>query len=345
MRLWSYQALAHGSDTVLFFQLRASRGASEKYHGAVINHASRSDTRVFQEVAALGAELPLLADVVGAKTRSKVALILDWNSWWAIEISDGPSRHVSYVQTAIAWYAALQRLDVDVDVVPVDADLSAYDVVLAPLLHMVPDELAGRLKGFVAGGGKFVTGVLSGRVDVDDNAFLMDVPGPLARVLGIRVDETDAQEPSVVNPVQLDGVTVEGSLVFDLVIPEYAEVVGTYTSDFYAGTAAVTRHRFGAGHSWYIGTMLDAAGLDSVLGTVIEEAGLTGSYARIDGVEATRRYKDGQRYLFLLNHGDREVRVAADMTGTDLLTGVRVEAGEKLVLPATGVVVLRSDDV
>jgi hypothetical protein len=87
------------------------------------------------------------------------------------------------------------------------------------------------------------------------------------------------------------------------------------------------------------------AGLDAVLGSVVDEAGLTGSYARIDGVEATRRYKDGQRYLFLLNHGDREVRVAADVTGTELLTGVRVEAGEKLVLPATGVVVLRSDDV
>ncbi|MEU4607654.1 beta-galactosidase [Kribbella sp. NPDC023972] len=345
MRLWSYQALAHGSDTVLFFQLRASRGASEKYHGAVINHASRSDTRVFQEVAALGAELPRLAPLVGAETRSKVALMLDWNSWWAVEISDGPSRHVSYVRTAIAWYAAVQRLDVDVDVVPVDADISSYDVVLAPLLHMVPDGLGERLEEFVSQGGTLVTGVLSGRVDVDDNAFLTDIPGPLARVLGVRVDETDAQDPSVVNPVQLDGVTAEGSLVFDLIIPEGAEVVGTYTADFYAGTAAVTRHRFGAGQAWYLGTMLDAGGLDAVLGSVVDEAGLTGSYARIDGVEARRRYKDGQRYLFLLNHGDREVRVAADMTGTDLITGAQVEAGAKLVLPATGVVVLRSDDV
>jgi beta-galactosidase len=345
MRLWSYQALAHGSDTVLFFQLRASRGASEKYHGAVINHASRSDTRVFKEVAELGAELPRLASVVGAETRSKVALMIDWNSWWAVEISDGPSRHVSYVQTAIAWYTALQRLDVDIDVISVDANIYAYDVILAPMLHLVPDRLAESMKGFVAGGGKFVTGVLSGRVDVDDNAFLTDVPGPLGRFLGIRVDETDAQPPSVVNPVQLDGVTADGSLVFDLVIPEYAEVIGTYTSDFYAGTAAVTRHRFGAGHSWYIGTMLDPVGLDAVLGAVIDEAGLTGSYARIDGVEAARRYKDGQRYLFLLNHGDQEVRVTADKAGTELITGAQVEAGEKLVLPATGVVVLRSDDV
>lgn len=345
MRLWSYQALAHGSDTVLFFQLRASRGASEKYHGAVINHASRSDTRVFTEVAELGAELPRLAGVVGAQTRSKVALMLDWNSWWAIDISDGPSRYVSYVRTAIDWYSAVQRLDVDVDVVPVSADVSSYDVVLAPLLHMIPDGLAERLEAFVSQGGTLVTGVLSGRVDVCDNAFLMDVPGPLARVLGVRVDETDAREPSVVNPVQIGGATVEGSLVFDLVIPQGAEVVGTYTEDFYAGTAAVTRNAFGAGRAWYVGTSLDATGLDAVLGEVVEAAGLTGPYARIDGVEATRRYKDGQRYLFLLNHSDREVRVAADKTGTELLTGERFEAGEKLVLPATGVVVLRSDDV
>jgi beta-galactosidase len=61
------------------------------------------------------------------------------------------------------------------------------------------------------------------------------VPGPLAAVLGIRIDETDAREPSAVNPVALDGVTVGGSLVFDLVIPAGASVVGTYTEDFYAG--------------------------------------------------------------------------------------------------------------
>jgi beta-galactosidase len=124
------------------------------------------------------------------------------------------------------------------------------------------------------------------------------VPGPLAAVLGIRIDETDAREPSAVNPVALDGVTVGGSLVFDLVISGRRLRRGHVHRGLLCGrTAAVTRNGSGAGHAWYVGTQLDALGLDAVLGAVVEEAGLTGSYARIDGVEATRRYKDGQRYL------------------------------------------------
>ena len=44
----SLQAVAHGSDSVLYFQLRQSQGASEKFHGAVIDHYSGDDTRVFR---------------------------------------------------------------------------------------------------------------------------------------------------------------------------------------------------------------------------------------------------------------------------------------------------------
>jgi beta-galactosidase len=346
MRLWSYQALAHGSDTVLFFQMRASRGASEKYHGAVINHAARSDTRVFTEVSELGAELPRLTEIVGATTRSRIAMMLDWNSWWAVELSDGPSRHVSYLRTVIAWYTALQRLDVDVDVVPVDADLTAYDVLLAPLLHIIPEGLGDRVEGFVEAGGTLVTGVLSGRVDVNDNAFLADVPGPLAKVLGIRVDETDAQSPEVVNPIRLHeslgGGTASSSRVFDLVIPQGAEVLGTYTEDFYAQSPAITRNSFGSGTAWYVGAELEQDGLDAVLGAAVGSR--TGAYAGIDGLEASRRWQGGTRYLFLLNHGDQEIRVPADRAGTDLITGAQIEAGTKVALPPAGVVVLRSEE-
>ena len=62
MKLWSYQAVAHGADTVLFFQLRRSVGACEKYHGAVIEHVGHEHTRVFRECAELGSELQNLSD-------------------------------------------------------------------------------------------------------------------------------------------------------------------------------------------------------------------------------------------------------------------------------------------
>jgi beta-galactosidase len=348
MRLWSWQAVAHGADAVLFFQMRHSRGACEKYHGAVLNHAGRTDTRPFREVEALGREIEGLgAATLGARTPARVAVLFDWDSWWALEISDGPNRNLKYQRTLVEYHRSLWEAGAQVDVVPVTADLSRYDVVVAPLLHMVKGDLAERLEAVAERGGTVVTTVMSGRVDENDNAFLADVPGPLGRLLGVLVDETDAQAPEVRNPVRLvdpDGVGVDvvsaSHTVFDLVLPQGAETVGTYGADFYAGTAAVTRNRFGAGEAWYLGTCLDSEGLDWVMRRVLARHDLVGPYADVAGLEHAIREVDGRRYDFLLHHGEKAVDVEVHADGTDLLTGRRLTRGQTLTVEPTDVVVL-----
>jgi beta-galactosidase len=349
MRLWSWQAVAHGADAVLFFQMRACRGACEKYHGAVIGHAGRADTRVFQEVAHLGAELDRLGDaVLGARTPARAALLFDWDSWWALDLSDGPSRLVRYQQVVLAYHQALWDAGVDVDVVPVTADLSRYEVVVAPALHMLKGDLPERLAEVAARGGSVVTTFLSGRVDEADNAFLMDVPGPLGPLMGVRVDEWDARDAEFVNPVRLAAgdhqLDVESRLVFEIVIPQGAEVVGTYLADFYAGTPAVTRNVFGAGEGWYVATGLDQAGVSWVIRRVLDRHGLYGPYPDVPDLEtAVRVTPDGARLLFLLNHRSEPVEVPARGAGVDLLTGARVEPGGPISLEPRGVMVLRED--
>ena len=349
MRLWSWQAVAHGADAVLFFQMRASRGASEKYHGAVIGHAGRHDTRVFREVAELGAELELLGGaVLGARTPARVALLFDWDSWWALELSDGPSRSVRYPEIVLAYYRVLWDAGVDVDVVPVTADLSRYEVVVAPALHMIKGDLAGRLEEVAGRGGSVVTTFLSGRVDEDDNAFLADVPGPLGPLMGVRVDEWDARGPGVVNPVRLQAgsssLEVEARLVFELVVPRGADVVGTYQADFYAGTPAVTCNSFGRGRGWYVATDLDRRGVSWVVRQVLARHRLTGRCPDEPGVEAALRVTpDGARLLFLLNHNAEPVEVAAPTGGLDLLSGARVACGRRTRLEPYGVMVVRED--
>ena len=349
MRLWSWQAVAHGADAVLFFQLRASRGACEKYHGAVIGHAGRQDTRVFREVAEFGAELDRLGDaVLGARTPARVALLFDWDSWWALELSDGPSRLVRYQQVVLAYHRALWDAGVDVDVVAVTADLAGYDVVVAPALHMLKGDLPERLEQVAARGGSVLTTFLSGRVDENDNAFLLDVPGPLGPLMGVRIDEWDARGPEVVNPVLLtdgtDQVEVSSRLLFELVIPVGAEVVGSYQADFYAGTPAVTRNAFGDGHGWYVAAGLDQAGVSWVVRQVLTRHELVGPYPDVDDLEtAVRVAPDGTRLLFLLNHRAEAVEVAAHVGGVDLLSGDRIESGQPIRLDPRGVLVLRED--
>ncbi|HWK91796.1 MAG TPA: beta-galactosidase [Luteimicrobium sp.] len=352
MRLWTWQAVAHGADAALFFQMRQSRGACEKYHGAVLDHAGRTDTRAFQEVAGLGAELATLGDaVLGARTPARVALVFDWDSWWAVEMTDGFNRHVSYVHTVLQYYRALWQANVGVDVVPVTADLSGYDVVVAPLLHLLKGDVAARLEDVARRGGSVVSTFYAGRVDEDDNAFLMDAPGPLGALFGLRVDETDSAEPGVANPVTLrsagsaaDGdpeVVSDAGLVFEVVVPQGAQVVGTYGGDFYAGTPAVTRNAFGSGDGWYVATALDDAGVAWVVGQVLDRHGLVGPYADVPDLEVAVRERDGVRTAFLLHHGTEAVEVPAYTSGTDLLTGREVRDGDPLHLKPTDVVVLR----
>ncbi len=368
LRLWSWQAVAHGADAVLYFQMRQSKGACEKYHGAVLDHAGRTDTRAFREVAALGAELEALGDaVLGARTPARVALLFDWDSWWAAEITDGFNRHVKYPAVVLGYYRALWQAGAQVDVVPVTADLSRYDVVVAPALHVVKGDVAARLEDVVARGGSVLASFWSGRVDEDDNAFLADVPGPLAPLLGLRVEETDSAAPGVANPVTLrmpdaggaggseqvdpDPVVSDAELVFEVVVPQGAEVVGTYGAEFYAGTPAVTRHRphgGDGGEAWYVATGLDDTGLAWVVRHLLDRHGLVGPYAAYDDVELAVRERPGadggvERTTFVLNHGLDAVDVPAHAAGVDLLTGRHVAAGEPLHLEPTDVVVLRED--
>lgn len=348
LRAWSWQSVAHGADAVLYFQMRQSKGACEKYHGAVLDHAGRTDTRSFREVAELGREFEAVGDELnGARTPARTALIFDWDSWWLSEITDGFNRYVKYNETVLEYYAALWQANADVDVVASSADLSGYDVVVAPLLHVLKDYIAQRLRAVTARGGTVITNFWSGRADEDGNAFLMDAPGPLAELMGVRVEETDSAHPGESNPVRMDvpeaePVTSEAELVMELLVPEGAEVVGEYQEDFYAGRAAVTRNRTaGGGEAWYIGTGLDQIGVEWVIRRVLERHDLVGPYAEHRDVEMTVREGGGNRYLFLMNHSEQVVTLAAHVPGEDLLTGERIAQGQAIRLDPQGVVVLR----
>lgn len=347
LRLWSWQSVAHGADAVLYFQMRQARGACEKYHGAVLDHSGRTDTRAFREVSELGAEFALVGDAfLGARTPARAALLFDWDSWWAAEITDGLNRTVTYPDVVLTYHRALWEAGVQLDVVPVDAALDGYDVVIAPLLHVIKGDIAQRLQGVTERGGSVVASFLSGRVDQDTNAFLADVPGPLAPLFGVRVEETDSLPADIVNRIVLAGAGMDHSVdshsVFEILVAEEADVIGTYGDDFYAGRAAVTRKSTpGGGSAWYVGTLLDRAGTASVLNAVLAEHGLMGPYANEPELEFAVRVRGNIRTAFLLNHSDRSVTVPVHACGMDLLTGSAYAAGSPVTLGPKDVVVLR----
>lgn len=110
--------MAHGADSVMFFQMRRSIGACEKLHGAIIDHVGTNQTRVYREAQALGKELERIGEeTLGAVTEAEVAVYFDWDNWWAIECSAGPSCELKYKDEVYLYYEALHSLNIPADIV------------------------------------------------------------------------------------------------------------------------------------------------------------------------------------------------------------------------------------
>ncbi|ENH98480.1 beta-galactosidase [Gracilibacillus halophilus YIM-C55.5] len=329
MRLWSYQAIAHGADTVMFFQLRRSRGATEKFHGAVIEHVGHEHTRVFRETAELGKELAVLGNqVVDSRIDAKVAIVFDWENRWAIELSSGPSIALDYVKEIHKYYQAFYERNIPVDMISVEEDLSQYDLVIAPVLYMVKKGHADRLKDFVEKGGTFVTTFFSGIVDEHDLVTLGGYPGELRDLVGIWAEEIDALDPSHFNEMVFDQAygALSGqyrcNILFDLIHAESADVLATYGSDFYQGMPVVTKNQYGKGNAYYIASSPDQAFMNDFVDTICEESSIHGELVSDSGVEVITREKDGEQLLFVMNHNAEDSTFElGEVTFIDQLTG------------------------
>ncbi|AOZ94172.1 beta-galactosidase [Paenibacillus crassostreae] len=328
MRLWSYQAVAHGADTIMFFQMRRSAGACEKYHGAVIEHVGHENTRVFREVAEVGRELQLLGDkTLDSVTESRVGILFDWENWWAVEKSSGPTIALNYVDQVHKYYAALFRRNISTDIISVDSDFSKYDVVIAPVLYMVKPGVAKKLEDFVQAGGTFLTTFFSGIVNENDLVTLGGYPGELRKMLGIWVEEIDALFPDKHNKIVLKNKLgdLQGEyncgLLCDLLHSEGAEVLAEYAQDFYQGMPVLTRNKFGKGEAWYLASDPDDAFVDDLLKSICDSKGILPLLETPAGVEVSRRSKNGQDYLFVMNHNaNEEVFDLGQLQACDLLT-------------------------
>ena len=318
--------VAHGADAVCFFQWRQSRAGAEKYHSAMLPHAG-TDSEVYRSVVQLGETLRRLAPIAGTtRAPARAAILFDWTSWWTSEQDSHPTDRLRYHGEALDWYSAFLALGVRADVLPVARDFSGYDIVVAPVLHVVPAALAERLRSYVDRGGHLVTTYFSGIVDEHDHAWLGGYPGALRDLLGIRIEEfaplTDDEPAELDNGLTgtlwTDGITVTGADV---------EVLASYKD----GAPAITRRTAGTGSAAYVSTRLGPDGLAPVLRDLLERAGVPSELpAELRGrVELAVRGD----FWFLINRTAEPV----DLAG---LTG-EVLHGTPGLLEPRGVAVLR----
>ncbi|MCP2635964.1 beta-galactosidase [Microbacterium sp. HD4P20] len=326
------QSIARGADGIMFFQWRQSRAGSEKFHSAMLPHAG-TRTHTWDAVTELGARLAALPALPPPGRDARVALVFDWENWWAVEERDHPTE-IDYLALMLDWYGAFHERNIQVDMVaPEDVD-NDYALVVAPLLYLLRDEGAASLARFVEAGGTLLAGPFSDVVDAHDQfrsgGFLTQL-GPLLGVrfedfgalagasgggMGVGAQTSSSASTTASVDFSLDGAAHAGRLVAESVHAVDAEVVARFTSGHAAGSPALTRRRHGAGEAWYVATQPLGDGLNAVVGAVVAASGVRPVVAELPtGVEAARRGD----LVTLINHGDQDALIT--MAGTDAETG------------------------
>ena len=313
--LAALQTVAHGADSVLYFQWRASRGAEEKLHGAVIGHDGREDARSFTETAQVGLRLEALAEITAVKREKQAAIVHDWQNKWALEGSCGPrNAGMGYWDELKRHYNALAREGIAVEFVDQNADLTGYGLVVVPMLYLLTDAFAKKLCAFAQNGGTVIVTYWSGVVDESDLCRLGDTPYGLTELLGLRRTEIDGMyDGETRRCMPAAGCTLPAAQASTLcevaVLDEEnpAEPLSLYEEDYFAGHPAVAVHRYGKGRAYYLASRFDEAFYRAFYHDAAKEIGLRPAWpeALPEGVLAVRRGS----FVFVQNCTEQPVTV------------------------------------
>jgi beta-galactosidase len=340
IRSTAYQQLAHGADGQIWFRWRTATAGREQYWHGLLGHDGKPGRR-YREAAQVAREYRgLERALAGTSPRSDVAFIYDYDSLWALRIQPGFADN-GYLAAIRRYYDAFFRAGVNVDVVPPGADLAGYKLVVAPELHVLPDATARKLVAFLEGGGVLLADLRTGVKDETNLVHPRTLPGLLAPALGIEIDEYEAlaavEYPLAARPPLAGRFTAVRYA--DWITPKGAEVVAGYSDWPVKDYAAVTRHAFGKGRGWYVGTVVKEQGFyDQLAKRLLDDSGIKPLLAPPEGVEVAVRDGGGRRLLFVLNHTTAAKTVRVPPGKRELLTGSTTSA--TLELGSLGVAIL-----
>jgi beta-galactosidase len=334
VRLWTYQAVAHGAMGVNYFRWdTADFGAEEYWHG-ILTH-DRAKGLAYDEIAQTVRELKQLGpEVLNSSYPAEVALCTESDSDWALAIQPGHNK-LTYLSRLISWYGCIHASHVGVDVVAPEGDLSRYKAVFAPLLYVVSDKQAANIRAFVKRGGLFVSAFRLGAKDENSQIVRTPLPGLLRDVMGVTVKDYVPlynEKAGVKFSSPLTGADSECLLWADVLQPSSATVLATYTSGRYPGEPAITSNAFGKGKAVYVGADLDPMSLARVTAILLGSSGVKPIVDLPRGVERAVRQSGDKRWVFLLNHTPQPQEVALSDQHKDLLAGA-VRTGQVTLAP------------
>ncbi len=352
-RLAVLNAIGHGSESGLYFQIRQSRGSAEKMHSAVISHVGTENTRVFREVAALGADIEKISErVYGSENPAQVAIIYDKESKWALNQSNGPRNiGLDYDNLCTQYYKYFWQRGIGVDVLDSRADFAEYKIVIAPMLYMFHNDIQSKMREFVKNGGVLLTTAFTGVVDETDLCFMGEAtPEKLSDVLGLWVEEVDALFEEEYNETYWDENHYRLKELCEIIHTTTAETLAVYGKDYYEGASVVTKNKYGLGYAYHLAANCEERLIEEICRKLVEEAEVTGILSNADipeGIGITCRENETKRYIFVGNFSEEEKTILFSTTMgerekyKDILTDSEISGA--VILEAYGILILEED--
>lgn len=295
VRLWTWEAFAHGAEVVSYFRWRQAPFAQEQNHAGLNLPGLDELSQGGIEAAEVAGELEAHG-ALGETEPAQVAIVYDYPSVWMTQIQPQGADFRAY-ELAFRFYEAVRRLGLDVDFVPPGASLDGYALALVPSLVAVSD---AAMAAFGATDALLLFGPRCGSRTANGAIPENLPPGPLAEACGVRVREVSSLRPGL--SVAVSGVA-EGQAVR---WREHVEAVGEVLSFFEDTAPALVRN----GRFHYLACWPDTQLLHSSVEAVVREAGLE-TIRLPDHVRLRRR--NGTTFAF--NYGPDIWQVPRDFAG------------------------------
>ena len=309
-RMYTFQSIGHGADSVLFFRWRPTPYGQEQFHGGVLRQDG-SRTRISDEISAMQGELKQLAEAIhGTTVRNEVGALMSYDARWALEYY-----HVhpaaDYRELFLQYYRALERQQVPMDVVHPESDLSNYRLIVVPMVYLMEQAALENLVTFVRNGGVAVVSTGTAVKDHFANLHPSGMPQELAEMLGIAWHELVIipEDRSQYVSFPTHG-TYAARCWADRVSATNARVLGSFTDYWYRHSPAVTQNRFAGGQAYFVGTLTEDSFYDALLARIVSETGVRRLLNGHPGIEVVSRVNQEHEFLFVMNRTNKDEAVA-----------------------------------
>ncbi len=338
LRAWAWHAVAHGADAVCFFRWRSCLYGTEQYWHGVLNHDGVPRRR-YRVVQALGTEFRALSPHIdGTVPAADVAILTSYTQAWAYEIQS-QAEGLAWWDQVRRLYTPLRRLGVNVDIVPLDADLSRYRVLVLPGWYVVSEGDVCRLRRFVEAGGTLVINPRSGVKNAHNVNLTAPLPGPFAPLAGVEVDDYDPLGAATSAVELSDGARYTASVWAEALLPApETRVEATHRHPVFDGEPAITRRDVGNGRVWYLGVCGEPSLYEALFTRILHSSGVARLEGIPEGVDAYWRTSADRRVLLLVNLTRQPQQVNVPAGGTAILGSPVV--GGTADLPVEGVSVI-----